>query len=55
MAINVLLYSPIKSITRQGINSKDGKLEMKFHFFKDVSVRRQMYFGFPFLGYNNFR
>lgn len=34
MVINVLPYSPIKSITRQGINSKDRETEIKFHFLK---------------------
>jgi hypothetical protein len=43
MVINVILYSPFKSITRQEINSKDRKLEIKFHFLIDVSVQRQIY------------
>jgi hypothetical protein len=34
MVINVLPYSPIKSRTRHGINSKDRKIEIKFHFLK---------------------
>jgi hypothetical protein len=29
------------------------QVEIKFHFFKYISLRKQMYSGFHFLGYNN--
>jgi len=31
------------------------KLELNFIFFKDNSLQKWIYSGFPFLGYNNFR
>jgi len=34
---------------------RDGQVEIKFHFCKDISVRTQMYSGYPLLGHNNFR
>ena len=46
----------IYTTTTQQINVTDTQAAMQLHFlFKDISVRRQMYSGFPLLGYNNFR
>jgi len=52
---NMVIYV-IYTTTTQQINVTDTQAAMQLHFlFKDISVRRQMYSGFPLLGYNNFR